>query len=555
MRDIEPLLFTRMVPDDVVALLQFYSKQCADECGQAASALIKLYNQNPESPEIIPKLQQYIAEQATKCINNSEYSKNSDGWVRTVKDPQILLYSLIHLYDTFRVVIQQHLHNQPIFIQTLQNAFKNDGFYSKYSLRAFMKTVFDSNKQTITTDLTKTVQYIVVFFHFIYRYIRYSKSKDAFVVEYEDMLAQQLCDRSALQYIHYHRIMVHGLTNIMIEKGRWIKKYTPEQVRKFDINDEIEVKEHGKFYKAKVIGVKKDKIKIHYIGWSDRYDEYINIDGYSNRLKVNTIMISHSLLDDLEASNKLNRLLSMAQLPIDYNVFVASYSSWPLMHTQAIKLPLDNDIRHCIDNCRETYSNLCDNKKTLWFQMNRGRASIEIEFRAQNTKILSVSTYQMIVLLLFNTKNVYTFQQILDITRIPVDGLYSNLMAMSNGTNNILQKTPNGTNIESCDKFQINSLFEDKRKYINLPIIKANESSMTKLYIHQMNAAIVRIMKARKTLRFKYLREEVERQLSKNNSLEILPNLSCFEQRLSSLVSLQYLEIDEKDSQLYHYCM
>jgi len=66
---------------------------------------------------------------------------------------------------------------------------------------------------------------------------------------------------------------------------------------------------------------------------------------------------------------------------------------------------------------------------------------------------------------------------------------------------------------------------------------------------HQMDAAVVRIMKARKTLRHPDLVAEVVKQLQKR----FVPKPVDIKKRIANLIELEYLERDETDRQLYHY--
>jgi len=64
-----------------------------------------------------------------------------------------------------------------------------------------------------------------------------------------------------------------------------------------------------------------------------------------------------------------------------------------------------------------------------------------------------------------------------------------------------------------------------------------------------VEAAIVRIMKARKTLAHNNLIAEVVKQLSTRFN----PDPTFIKQRIASLIEREYMERDENDRKIYHY--
>eukprot|EP01084_Bolivina_argentea_P227666 384527_1 len=77
--------------------------------------------------------------------------------------------------------------------------------------------------------------------------------------------------------------------------------YKDNEVKRFHVGDEIKVKDRNKWYLCKVIDVQTERIKLHYIGWSDKWDEYIKI--HSDRLKIN-----NQKKDQILFQNKINKI-------------------------------------------------------------------------------------------------------------------------------------------------------------------------------------------------------------------------------------------------------
>ena len=76
-------------------------------------------------------------------------------------------------------------------------------------------------------------------------------------------------------------------------------------------------------------------------------------------------------------------------------------------------------------------------------------------------------------------------------------------------------------------------------------------AAVYRLRRHQMDAAIVRIMKARRTLKHEDLVCEVVKQLINN----FKARAEDVKKRISNLIELEYLERDESERELYHYKM
>jgi len=66
---------------------------------------------------------------------------------------------------------------------------------------------------------------------------------------------------------------------------------------------------------------------------------------------------------------------------------------------------------------------------------------------------------------------------------------------------------------------------------------------------HQIEAAVVRIMKSRKTMEHSNLISEVTKQLHSR----FMPNPMIIKKRIESLIEREYLERSKTDRKVYHY--
>lgn len=106
------------------------------------------------------------------------------------------------------------------------------------------------------------------------------------------------------------------------------------------------------------------------------------------------------------------------------------------------------------------------------------------------------------------------------------------------------------------DEFAFNVEFSDKHFRIKINTIQLketkeeNDKTNEKIFedrLYQVDAAIVRIMKARKSLQHSALMAQLFEQL------RFHVNPSDIKKRIESLIDRQYLRRDDSDSRLFHY--
>ncbi|VDD90715.1 unnamed protein product [Enterobius vermicularis] len=176
-------------------------------------------------------------------------------------------------------------------------------------------------------------------------------------------------------------------------------------------------------------------------------------------------------------------------------------------------------------------------------------------------KILMVSTYQMCVLLRFNVKSKITFEELLAETQIPEKELKRSLLSLAMGktAQRVLCRKGHGREIENTDEFWVNDAFTSKLTRIKIQMVSGRadaepERKETRTKVeedrkHEVEAAIVRVMKARKNLMHNMLVSEVTQQLKHR----FLPNPQLVKKRIESLIEREYLSRDKEDHRRYNY--
>jgi len=239
---------------------------------------------------------------------------------------------------------------------------------------------------------------------------------------------------------------------------------------------------------------------------------------------------------------------------VDLSVYVLTTGYWPTQ--AAAKCNLPPEILHCCEVFKKFYLSNHNGRRLTW-QTNMGTADLKAFFGSRKHE-LNVSTYQMVILLLFNTSSQITFKELKEASGIPVPELKRNLMALCMAKYKVLAKEPKTKNVADEDTFAFNSAFKSKLYRVRiLPLARGEskeERDATREKVdeerkHQIEAAIVRVMKARKTMEHSQLIAEVTQQLS----ARFMPNPMVVKKRIESLIEREYLERSKKDRKIYHY--
>jgi cullin 3 len=193
-----------------------------------------------------------------------------------------------------------------------------------------------------------------------------------------------------------------------------------------------------------------------------------------------------------------------------------------------------------------------------------GEEGEEEQDAARNTKkhILCVNTYQMVILLMFNTRDRLSYEEIKAETLIPDRELTRALQPLSVGktSQRILVKFPKTKEIEPSHTFSVNESFTSAFHRVKIQQASARqgeaepERNETKKKVdedrkHEIEACIVRIMKSRKQLNHNQLVSEVVEQLNKR----FQPSPLVIKKRIEGLIEREYMKRSDQDRKMYIY--
>lgn len=230
---------------------------------------------------------------------------------------------------------------------------------------------------------------------------------------------------------------------------------------------------------------------------------------------------------------------------VELNVQVLTTGSWPTPPGGPCILPAQ--LTRCCDVFRQFYLATFTGRRLVW-QLNMGSADLRAQFGSSRHE-LNVNTFQMCILMLFNGADHLSYSDIASATDIPGPELKRNLqsLALVKGKN-VLRKEPQSKDVEDGDVFHFNDKFTSKLHKVKISTVSAQkESEPEKLETRQrveddrkpqIEAAIVRIMKARRVLDHNAIIAEVTKQLQNR----FMPNPAVIKKRVESLIERDFLE-------------
>ena len=228
-----------------------------------------------------------------------------------------------------------------------------------------------------------------------------------------------------------------------------------------------------------------------------------------------------------------------------FQPFVLAKGFWPLP-ARDVPLELPPALRAPFDEFVEFYDRVHNGRKLKWL-WNFGKGEMKLNLPNGKVVVLSVSIYQMMILLAFNNADVLTHDQLATDVRLPAE-LLDGSLAYIVKSGILVEQAPN--------VYAFNPDFKSKRLRINLNLPLKTESvqdgSESEKQLEEqrqgfLQAIIVRIMKTRKHLGHAQLVEEVMQQAL----VRFRPSVKDVKRALTSLLEREYLRRAGNDEYEY----
>lgn len=314
--------------------------------------------------------------------------------------------------------------------------------------------------------------------------------------------------------------------------------------------------------------------------------------------RIEAMFKDMTVSEDLSANYKehIARSADPDQKRIDLDIHVLTSTMWPMelmvkARDGQAQLPciFPREIENLKQSFEKFYLDKHSGRKLSW-QASMGSADIRATFLRSNGKTqryeLNVSTYMLVILLLFNEVpdgESLTFEEIKERTQIPDHDLIRNLQSLAVAPKTrVLKKEPMSKDVKPTDRFSFNNDFQSPFMKVRIGVVaggankvenqdqrKETEKKMNDERGGSIEAAIVRIMKwvdsvilitrkipltnhcyrQRKKLGHVSLMNEVLTQLA----ARFVPDVNMVKKRIESLIDREYLERLEDEPAIYGY--
>ncbi|ESO08238.1 hypothetical protein HELRODRAFT_190953 [Helobdella robusta] len=265
--------------------------------------------------------------------------------------------------------------------------------------------------------------------------------------------------------------------------------------------------------------------------------------GYEFTNKLHRMFTDISISADLASKFTSFNQSRNVDLGLGFTILVLQAGAWPIGQQNITTFCLPQELEKPVHMFEKFYAKNFTGRKLTWVYAF-SQCEVKVCYLAR-PYFISMATYLMSLLLPFNSADCITRKELEEHTGIPEKELLKNLQALLDVKFLIADHDKDGL----CENtiFKLNVNYSNKKtkfkimtaqKESNQEIVEQTRSSVNEDRKIYLQAAIVRIMKARKVFKHNLLvKEVISQSLSK-----FTPSISLIKKSIETLIDKQYIE-------------
>lgn len=287
--------------------------------------------------------------------------------------------------------------------------------------------------------------------------------------------------------------------------------------------------------------------------------------GYEFTSKLHRMFTDMSVSADL--NNKFNSYLKAENidLGINFSIYVLQAGAWPLGQSAVSPFAIPLELERSVQKFEHFYQSKFSGRKLSWLQ-HLCQAEVRLCY-LRRSYLVSLGTYQMALLLPFEGADSLAVRDLGEATRLAPDQLHRQLQGLLDARLLLLGESEGGeehhgggtTTLTPATVLHLNKAYSNKRTKFKITAVQQKEAAQQELeQTHSsvdedrklyLQAAVVRIMKARKVLRHNTLIQEVISQAKSR----FVPSVAMIKKCIEALIDKQYLERTPNSTDEYCY--
>uniref|UniRef100_A0A673YWF5 Cullin 2 n=1 Tax=Salmo trutta TaxID=8032 RepID=A0A673YWF5_SALTR len=278
--------------------------------------------------------------------------------------------------------------------------------------------------------------------------------------------------------------------------------------------------------------------------------------GYEFTSKLHRMYTDMSVSADL--NNKFNNFIKTQESPVDlgisFQIYVLQAGAWPLTHISSSTFAIPQELEKSVQMFELFYNQHFSGRKLTWLHY-LCTGEVKMNYLSK-PYVAMVTTYQMAVLLAFNNSEMAGYKELQDSTQMNEKELQKTIKSLLDVK--MLNHDSQKEEIDAESTFSLNMSFTSKRTKFKITTSMQKdtpqEMEQTRSAVDEdrkmyLQAAIVRIMKARKVLRHNALIQEVINQ----SKARFNPSISMIKKCIEVLIDKQYIERSQSSADEYSY--